>query len=60
MSVILGIDLGTSSVKGMLLDSFRGVLAVESGEYDVKIPREGYAEQEPEQWWEGRKRFSSN
>ena len=43
MSVILGIDLGTSSVKGMLLDSFRGVLAVESGEYDVKIPREGYA-----------------
>lgn len=56
MSVILGIDLGTSSVKGMLLDSFRGVLAVESGEYDVKIPREGYAEQEPEQWWEETKK----
>ena len=56
MSVILSIDLGTSSVKGMLLDSFRGVLAVESGEYDVKIPREGYAEQEPEQWWEETKK----
>jgi len=45
MSVILGIDLGTSSVKAMLLDSIQGVLEVESGGYDVEIPKEGYAEQ---------------
>lgn len=57
MSVILGIDLGTSSVKAMLLDSFQGVLAVEAGRYDVKIPREGYAEQEPEKWWEETKKI---
>lgn len=56
MSVILGIDLGTSSVKAMLLDSFQGVLAVETSRYDVRIPREGHAEQEPEKWWEETKK----
>jgi len=57
MSVILGIDLGTSSVKEMLLDSIQGVLEVESGGYDVEIPKEGYAEQEPEKWWEETKKI---
>lgn len=56
MSVILGIDLGTSSVKAMLLDSFQGVLGVEAGKYDVRIPEEGYAEQEPLKWWEETKK----
>ena len=28
MAVILGIDIGTSSVKGMLLDTEKGVLGV--------------------------------
>ncbi len=36
MSVILGIDLGTSGVKAMLFDSCWGVLAVESGEYEPR------------------------
>ncbi len=57
MSVILGIDLGTSGVKAMLFDSCWGVLAVESGEYDIQTPKEGYAEQEPEKWWEETKRI---
>lgn len=51
MSVILGIDLGTSSVKAMLLDSGKGVVSVESSSYEVDIPKEGYAEQDPEKWW---------
>ena len=51
MSVILGIDLGTSSVKAMLLDSVKGVIPVESSPYEVSIPFEGYAEQNPETWW---------
>ena len=51
MSVILGIDLGTSSVKAMLLDSVKGVISVESSPYEVSIPFEGYAEQNPETWW---------
>lgn len=51
MSVLLGIDLGTSSVKAMLLDSEHGVVAVEAEAYDVDIPKTGYAEQKPQMWW---------
>ncbi len=46
MSVILGIDLGTSSVKAMLLDSVKGVIDLEASSYEVDIPAEGYAEQD--------------
>lgn len=52
MSVILGIDLGTSSVKAMLLDSMKGVIDLEASSYEVDIPAEGYAEQDPEKWWQ--------
>ena len=51
MSVLLGIDLGTSSVKSMLLDSESRRIAVEAASYDVDIPETGYAEQQPELWW---------
>ena len=52
MSVILGIDLGTSSVKTMLLDTERDVPGVTSKGYSLDIPQIGYAEQSPEKWWE--------
>ncbi len=51
MRTILGIDLGTSSVKGMLLDAERGIIACAATEYAVEIPAAGYAEQDPEMWW---------
>lgn len=51
MSVILGIDIGTSSVKAMLLDIESGPLAVRAKEYGVNIPSPGFAEQNPELWW---------
>lgn len=51
MAVILGIDIGTSGVKAMLLDTEAGPLAVRAKEYGVTIPCPGYAEQEPELWW---------
>ena len=47
----MGIDLGTSSVKGMLLDAERGIIACAATEYAVEIPAAGYAEQNPEMWW---------
>ena len=51
MAVILGIDIGTSSVKGMLLDTGKGVLGVKTKSYGVDIPRPGWAQQDPELWW---------
>lgn len=52
MSVILGIDLGTSSVKAMLLDTCSGDAVVETVTYNIDIPKEGYAEQNPDKWWD--------
>ncbi|MDD3218801.1 MAG: xylulokinase [Lachnospiraceae bacterium] len=51
-NVILGIDIGTSSIKAMLLDVNQGVVAVRSKAYDVDIPKPDYAEQEPKMWWQ--------
>ena len=52
MEYTLGIDLGTTGVK-VLLVSREGVV-VSSGvaEYPLLIPRLNWAEQNPEQWWE--------
>lgn len=52
MGCILGIDLGTSSVKAMLLDVQDGVIGVEAQAYDVRIPQANWAEQLPEDWWD--------
>lgn len=51
MAVILGIDIGTSSIKSMLLDTEKGVIAVKAKEYSVDIPQTDYAEQSPQMWW---------
>ena len=51
MAVILGIDIGTSSIKSMLLDTEKGVIAVKAKEYGVDIPQKDYAEQNPQMWW---------
>lgn len=51
MAIVLGIDVGTSGIKAMLLNTEKGVTAVHAKSYKVDIPRPGYAEQDPEMWW---------
>jgi xylulokinase len=48
---VVGIDLGTSSVKVVVLGPDGRVLARASGEYGVSRVRAGWAETEPEDWW---------
>lgn len=50
--MLLGIDVGTSGLKAMLLDPERGVHTLAAREYDVEIPQPGRAEQSPELWWD--------
>ncbi len=52
MAAILGIDVGTSSAKVMLLDAETSACAVESQAYEVEIPQIGWAEQDPTVWWQ--------
>ena len=51
MSCLLGIDLGTSSVK-VVVFSVEGLLkGVAMAEYPILTSRLGFAEQNPEEWW---------
>ena len=48
----LGIDLGTSAVKALLVDDDQSVLAEASAALDVQRPRPLWSEQDPEAWWQ--------
>ncbi len=48
---LLGIDLGTSSVKVLLVNTEGCVAATGSAEYPILKPQPLYAEQDPEAWW---------
>ncbi|PPS45931.1 xylulokinase [Chroococcidiopsis sp. TS-821] len=49
--MLLGIDLGTSSVKALLLDTNGTVVREATCAYAVQAPQPGWAETDPEQWW---------
>ena len=53
--ILLGIDLGSSSVKAALLDSESGAALGSAqspdAEMSIDAPRPGWAEQDPETWW---------
>ncbi len=51
MSNLLGIDLGTSSVKVVLVDERGDVLGRGSGDYPLLTPKPGWVEQDPQSWW---------
>ncbi len=48
---LLGIDLGTSSVKAVLVSPSGHVVSSGAAEYPIVRPLPGYAEQDPEAWW---------
>ena len=47
---MLGVDVGTSSAKVVLIDERGAVLRSASGEYPLATPRPGWTEQNPEDW----------
>ncbi|MEE0811314.1 xylulokinase [Blautia sp.] len=50
-SYVIGIDIGTSACKAALFDRKGQVKAAATGDYQVYYPKEGWAEQNPEEWW---------
>ena len=46
----IGIDLGTSSVKLLLMQSDGKILSSNTKEYPVSYPKSGWSEQNPEDW----------
>ena len=51
MDLYLGIDLGTSAVKLLLTDASGRITASVSKSYPLSFPRSGWAEQNPDDWW---------
>jgi xylulokinase len=51
MSFVLGIDLGTSSTKTVLLDESGNVVAAASASYPLLKPQPNWVEQDPADWW---------
>jgi xylulokinase len=51
MAFLLGIDLGTSSLKCMLAAEDGGTCQVAEREYPILTPQAGWSEQDPEAWW---------
>ena len=47
----IGIDLGTSAVKLLLVDTAGQILGEVTKEYPLSFPQPGWSEQSPEDWW---------
>ena len=50
MEYFIGIDLGTSAAKFLLMDEKGAVLRVVSREYPLEFPQPGWSQQAPEDW----------
>ena len=48
---LLGIDLGTSGTKTVLFDTDGNAVASALVEYPMYQPKNGWAEQDPKDWW---------
>jgi xylulokinase len=51
MSVLVGLDVGTSAVKAVAISHDGEVLGLAEEPYGLSTPRPGWAEQDPEDWW---------
>ena len=47
----IGIDLGTSAVKLLMMDETGAIKKIVSREYPLSFPHPGWSEQEPEDWY---------
>ena len=52
MAYLMGIDLGTSSLKTIIIDETGNVKAQSARAYQFATPCGGYAEHDPREWWD--------
>ena len=51
MDYLIGIDIGTSGTKAALFDIDGNVIKSSTAEYGMSQPYNGWAEQDPQDWW---------
>lgn len=52
MGYVLGLDLGTSSLKGLLVNRKGDLVHSTSADYPLIQPHKGYSEQDPDDWFQ--------
>jgi xylulokinase len=55
VSVLVGLDVGTSGARAVAVDGEGNVVAEASAEYPLYSPHPGWTEQHPEDWWRSAK-----
>ena len=53
MKYLIGLDVGTSGAKCIMINETGAVIASSTQEYPLYTPKPGWAEQNPEDWWQG-------
>ena len=53
MRVVIGLDVGTTGARALVVDETGEVVAQGAAEYGTATPRPGWTEQNPQDWWEG-------
>ena len=48
---VVGVDVGTTAVKAVVVDSEGAVVGAAEEHYALSSPRDGWVEQEPDDWW---------
>ena len=51
MAYTIGVDIGTSATKSLLIDPDGNIIAESSAGYGVSMPKPLWSEQDPEDWW---------
>ncbi len=49
---LLGLDIGTSGCKSIIIDDTGKIIKSVINEYSLSTPKAGWAEQNPEHWWQ--------
>jgi len=52
MDYLLGLDIGTSGVKALLVSPEGKIISSKTESYPLATPHSGWAEQSPDDWWE--------
>lgn len=52
MNYLLGIDIGTTSTRSIIINKEGSLIASSNKDYPLITPRSGWTEQNPEDWWD--------
>ena len=52
MQYLIGFDIGTTSTRCILIDASGKLISSATKEYPLDTPKPGWAEQDPDHWWE--------